>query len=62
MINNESEFKYETRYNFPIDINDCWTDDMVTVQIGQIKIIYNIRRVKPYKSYKFKDYIEIQSR
>ena len=34
----------------PFVITQCWTNDTVTLQYGRIKIGYNIRHIKPYKS------------
>ena len=50
MLNNKSSYKYETLYNSPLDIIQCWTDGTVTLQMGEIQIRYNIPHIKTYKS------------
>ena len=48
MLNNNTTYKYETMQNSPFAITQCWTNGMVTLQYGAIKIEYNIRRIQPY--------------
>ena len=50
MLDNNDSFKYETGYNEPFEITRCWTNGIVTLQCGAIKISYNIRCIKPYTS------------
>ena len=50
MITDNVAFKYETPYNGPFGITQCWTNSMVTLQCGATKIRYNIRGIKPYSS------------
>ena len=49
IINNNDAYKYETPYKVLFLIEQCWTNGMVTLQCGAIKIRYNIRRINPYK-------------
>ena len=50
MLANNVAYKYETPYNGPFFIKQCWTNETGTLQCGAIKIGYNISRIKPYKS------------
>ena len=50
MHTNKAAYKYETLYNGPFVITQCWTNCMVTLQCGPIQIRHNIRWIKPYKS------------
>ena len=50
MINNKSVHKYETLYLGTFGITQFWTNGMVTVHMGAIKIRYNICQIKLYKS------------
>ena len=49
-LNNSTLYKYETPYKVPFVITQCFTNGTVNLQCGTIKIKYNIRRIKPYKS------------
>ena len=58
MLTNNSSLKYETPYNEQFYITKCWTNSMVTLHFGVIKIRYNTRFIKPYTSdTKFEDII-----
>ena len=50
MLNNYTAYKYETPYKGPFVITQCFANGTVMLQCGAIKITYNIRRIKPYKS------------
>ena len=50
MLDNNSACKYETPYKVPFFITQCWTNGMVTLRCGAIKIGYNICRIKPNTS------------
>ena len=50
MLNNHTAQKYETPYKGPFMIKQCFTNGTVNLQCGAVKIKYNIRRIKPYKS------------
>ena len=49
MINNHTAYKYETPYNGPFVITQCFTNGSVSLQYGATKITYNIRHINPYK-------------
>ena len=49
MINKHTSNKYETPYTEPFVITQCFTNGMVSFQIGAAEIRYNIRHIKPYK-------------
>ena len=49
MLNDKAEYKYETLYNGPFEITECWSNVTITLQVGSIKIRYNIHSIKPYK-------------
>ena len=49
MLNNHTALKYKTTYKGPFVINQCWTNDTVTLKYCAKKIRYNIRCIKPYK-------------
>ena len=57
MLDNYSAYKYKTPYKVPFLITRCWTDGMVTIQYGLIKIRHIIRRVKPYNYDRNVEYI-----
>ena len=50
VINNHSAYKHETPYKGTFLITQCFTNVMVTLQSGAIKIRYYIRQIKPYAS------------
>ena len=50
MLNNTSSYKYETPYNGISEITHCWTNGMITLQMGTIQIRYNIHHIKTYKT------------
>ena len=50
MLTNNSEYNDETPYNGPFLITQYWTSITATLQYGETKIRYNIRRIKPYTS------------
>ena len=50
MLTNHASYKYETPYKGPFAITQCFNKGTVNLQCGAIKIKYNIRRIKPYKS------------
>ena len=50
MLTKHNAYKYETPYVGPFVIKRCWTNGMVSLQVGTTKIRYNIRPIKPYKS------------
>ena len=49
MLTNHTAYKYETPYEGPFVITQCFTNVTVNLQCGAIQIKYNIRRTKPYK-------------
>ena len=56
MLTKKTAYKYETPYNGPFVISQCFTNITVNLQCGAIKINYNTRRIKPYKpDTKFED-------
>ena len=50
MLDNISEYKYETPYKGSFFITQCVDNGMVILKHGAIKIRHDIRRTKPYKS------------
>ena len=50
MLNNNNAYKYETPYMRPFVNKLCFTNDIMTLYFGGIKIRYNICRIKPYTS------------
>ena len=50
MINNNSDFNYETFYKDPFNITQCCNNGTVTLQCGAINISHNIQHMKPYTS------------
>ena len=50
MINNSATYKYETPYKGKFLITQCFNNIMVTLKCGAMKITYNIRLIKPYRS------------
>ena len=50
MITKHAAYKYEMPYKGPFVITQFFTNSTVNLQCGAIKITYNIRRIKPYKS------------
>ena len=50
MINSHAAYKYETPYKGPFVITKCWTNVMVTLQCGAIKVRYNIHHIKTHTS------------
>ena len=50
MINNHAAYKYETPYNGPFLIKQCWINGTIALQYGATKIRCNIRCIKTYKS------------
>ena len=60
MLTTHTAYKYKTPYKGPFVITQCFTNVTVNLQCGAIKIRYNIRRIKPYKSdTKVEDYNSI---
>ena len=60
MLNNHTEYKYETPYKGPFVIIHCFISGTVMLKCVVIKIMYNIRHIKPYKyDTKFEDYNSI---
>ena len=49
MLTNHTEYKYDTPYNGPLMITHCFTNITLNLQYGATQIMYNIRRIKPYK-------------
>ena len=49
MLNNRSSYKYEYVDNGISNIVQCWTNGMVTLQMGAIQIRYNINHIKTYR-------------
>ena len=57
MLTNHTPYKYEAPYKGSFVITRCFTNSTVLLQCGAIQIMYNIRRIKPYKSdTKFEDF------
>ena len=50
MLTNNAVYKYETPYNGPFMITQCWKNGTVTLQCGLILIRHNIHQIKPYTS------------
>ena len=50
MLTNHTSNKYEIPYNRPFVIRQCFTNGMVKLKCGTTQIMYNISRIKPYKS------------
>ena len=50
MLNNNDVYKYEIPYKGTLLITQFCTNGMVTLQCGEIKIRYNIRRINTYTS------------
>ena len=50
MLTDHTAKKYETPYKGPFLISHYFTTITVNLQCGPIKIKYNIRPIKPYKS------------
>ena len=60
MLTNHTVYIYETLYKGPFVITQCFTNGTVNLQCDAIKIKYNIRCIKPYKSdTKVEDYNSI---
>ena len=49
MLTKNAAYKYEITYNGRFVMNKCWTNGMVTLQCGPIRIMHIIRHIKPYK-------------
>ena len=49
MLNNHTEWKYETPYKGPFVIIVCFANVTVTLQCGATQIKYNICHIKTYK-------------
>ena len=49
MLANHTSYKYETPYKGYFVITQCFTNGVVILQYGPIKIMHNIRRIRPYK-------------
>ena len=49
MLNNHSIYKYETPFQGPFLITQCWNNGTVSLQYSLRKIRYNIRLINPYK-------------
>ena len=60
MLDNNDAFKYELEYKGTFEITRCWTNGVVTLYCGEIKIRYNIRRIEPYTSDTNVEYIKFQ--
>ena len=50
MLNNHSEYRYETPYKGTFVITHWFINGKVNLQYVPTKIRYNIRRIKPYTS------------
>ena len=50
MLANNTAYIYETPYECPFVIKQCFTNGVVHLQFGEVQVKYNIRRKKPYKS------------
>ena len=48
MLDYNDECKYKIPYKGPFVIKQCWTNGMVALKCGAIKIRYNIRQNRPY--------------
>ena len=49
MLTNHTAYKYETKHKGPFVITQYFTNGIVKLQCGETQIIYNIRRINPYK-------------
>ena len=59
MFNSKAIFKYDTPYNGPFEINQCWNNCIVTLECSAVKIRYNISRIKPYTYGSHVEYINL---
>ena len=50
MLNNKASYTYKTSYIGTFEINHIWSNVMVTLKMREIKNIYNIHQIKPYKN------------
>ena len=50
MLTKRTAYKYETPHKGPFVITKCFTNGMIDLQYDVIRIKYNIRHIKPYKS------------
>ena len=50
MLDINADLKYDTLYKGPLEIMQCLTNGMVTLQYVPINISYNICHMKPYTS------------
>ena len=50
MLTKHTAYKYETPYMGPFVITHCSKNGTVNLQNGATQIIFNIDRIKPYKS------------
>ena len=50
VLNNNAACKYKTPYKGPFFITQCWTNVLVVLQCGAIKIRCNICHMEPYTS------------
>ena len=50
IINKHTAYKYETPHTCPFVVTRCSNNGMINLQCVAMKIKYNIRRIKPYKS------------
>ena len=57
MINNNSEYKYETPYKGSFVITQCWTNGTTKKKYDPIKIRHSISWIKLYKSNTKAEYI-----
>ena len=49
MLNNHTEYKYETPYKGPFVITHCFISGTVMLKCVVIQIMYNICRISTYK-------------
>ena len=51
VLDKYAAYKYGTPYKGPFMIMQCWTNGIVTLKCGAIKISYNILCIKPHTSH-----------
>ena len=50
VLNNHTAYKHETPYKSPFVIKQCFINGTLMLQYGATEIMYNICRIKSYKS------------
>ena len=50
MLTNNYAYKYETPYDGPFGITQCWRKGTIKLQYGAKNIRHNVRHINPYTS------------